>query len=336
MAPTSTTTANLPASIAVAQYRKWTRSRSELRESFKKAAVANHALMKERVEIENLVRMERRVFSIREAKTNAEKKEIKKVFARLGAVAPDTLFDALQGIQSCEEHTVEMLISRHSGGWYELEGKCVQFLIWKTTAGVTAHEKITSVDIDLAFSQCSQFLDSVFVGGMGCERTLPVQPMGSRKSIHSLLVNASKDRCPLTERLMESLGTATKEVLIVGWLGRFIVPELKRLVEEGVKVRIVTKSPNDAQTTSGGKDKTETFIALRDLVGPENVRVLPSSHARMVVVDQNTVFVGSMDLDSQALAERDEAALMSDDPEVITKSRKFFEELFLKGAKPKW
>lgn len=188
--------------------------------------------------------------------------------------------------------------------------------------------------IDIAFADCARFLDAVFIGGMGCERILSPRPLRSRPSAHEIVVNVSKARTQLTDRLRDSLKRATKEVLIVGWLGRFIIPDLKSCVERGVELKIVTHKPQEAEGTKGAADKSEAFKELRQFIKADNVRLLPSCHARIIVVDEKIAFVGSMDLDSEALAERDEAAIVSDDNEVVAKAREFFGGLFSKGEKP--
>jgi phosphatidylserine/phosphatidylglycerophosphate/cardiolipin synthase-like enzyme len=284
------------------------------------------------VEQENHVRMGRDPNAFVEAPKGA----LESLEAVAGHKLPTTMREFLELTRDSAVFEVEMLV-RYDNYAYELEAKCIPFLVQKEKKKLKAEirELPRQMDIDLAFSECAGFLDAVFVGGMGCQRILSPRPFRSRASAHDIVVNISKTRTQLTERLLESVRGATKEILIVGWLGRFIIPDLKKCVDRGVKVRIVTHRPQEADGTIGVKDKADAFSELKHIAA-DNVRLLSSFHARMVVIDERMAFVGSMDLDSQALAERDEAAIVSDDDEVVGRARQFFEELFGRGTKPTW
>jgi phosphatidylserine/phosphatidylglycerophosphate/cardiolipin synthase-like enzyme len=191
------------------------------------------------------------------------------------------------------------------------------------------------IHIDLGFIECARALDAIFVGGMGCSQLVPPHPQRLRPSIHNIWFNLSKVRTPLKDRLEESLRAASKEVLIAGWIGCAIIPQLKKCVELGVRLRIITKTPQEA-SGKGASDKSEAFRELPKFLSSDDVRLLPSCHARIIVIDERIAFVGSMDLDSESLSERDEAAIISEDADVVGKTHQFFEELFSKGTKPKW
>jgi hypothetical protein len=268
---------------------------------------------------------------------NASKQSLKRAETLAGDEIPRTYDAYLVSTRDSAIYEVEMLMWYNNYA-YELEGKCIPFLVQKLKKKLTGAEKgqLLQMDVDLAFSECADFLDAVFVGGMGCERMLSPHPLRSKASVHDIMVNMSKTRTQLTEKLLEALRSATNEVLITGWVGRYIIPDLKKCVERGVEVKIVTHRPEEAVGSVGVKDKADAFSELRQFIKSDNVSLLPSCHARMVVIDETIVFVGSMDLDSQAMAERDEAAMMSNDTEVVGKTRKIFKELFDKGTRPKW
>jgi len=323
-----TTVENVIGSIAIAKYRKWAKSPSELKQAFRNAVLAIKKLDVS-AELENFVQMRHDVIPIIKA-TPSAKRAFESV---IGFKMPKTVGEFIEGIEGSTIYQVEMLV-RYSEGAYELETQCIPYLVEKSKR--IGKREILPIQIDLAFAECAGFLDAVFVGGMGCERILSPRPLKSRPSAHEIVVNVSKIRTQLTDRLRNSLKRATKEVLIAGWLGRFIIPDLKSCVERGVELKLVTHKPQDAEGTKGATDKAEAFKELKQFLRADNVRLLPSCHARMVLIDERIVFVGSMDLDSEALAERDEAAITSDDNEVVGKARQFFEELFSKGAKPTW
>jgi hypothetical protein len=206
------------ASIAVAKYRKHATSTSELREAFKRAVKANKNSMEAVVEQENHVRMEYDVGTFVKAKKDLRKESE----AYLGGKLPKTMNEFLEWVQGTAVYGMEMLM-RYNNYAYELEAKCTPFLVRKLRAGVIGGKNgpVMVSDVDLAFSECAGFLDAVFVGGMGCERMLSPHPLRSKSSIHEIVVNVSKARVELTERLQESIGHATKEILIVGVVRSF-------------------------------------------------------------------------------------------------------------------
>lgn len=324
-----TTVDNVLGSIAVAKYRKWAKSPSELKEAFKNAILAINSLMIVKAELDNFVEMGVDVIVLLKLGPNMKRK----IKSFTGRKIPKTMDEFVEAVSDYDLHRVEMLV-RYSEGAYELEAQCIPYLVEKSKRKGT--REILPIQIDLAFAECAGFLDAVFVGGMGCERILSPRPLKSKPSAHEIMVNVSKIRTQLTDRLRDSLKRATKEVLIAGWLGRFIIPDFKSCVERGVELKLITHKPQEAEGTKGATDKAEAFKELKQFLRADNVRLLPSCHARMVLIDERIVFVGSMDLDSEALAERDEAAIISDDDEVVGKARQFFEELFSKGAKPTW
>jgi len=319
------------ACIAVAKYQKYAKSPLELKLAFQNAVWAINKLMMVSTDLENFVRMEVNILKITEAPPSLS--SLYESFT--GLKMPKTYVEALDAFQGSCVHKVEMLARYdYAKGTYEIEAQSRPLLVEQLETR-RKHEAVP-IEIDLAFAECARYLDAIFVGGMGCERILSPRPLRSRPSAHDIVVNVSKTRTQLTDRLKDSFRYATKEVLITGWLGRFIIPDLKSCVERGVGLKIVTHKPQEAEGTKAATDKAEAFKELRQFLRADNVRLLPSCHARIVLIDERIAFVGSMDLDSEALAERDEAAITTDDNEVVGKTRKFFEDLFSKGMKPTW
>jgi hypothetical protein len=103
---------------------------------------------------------------------------------RLGFEVPKTYLEALQNVVGDQPFEVEMLLS-YAKGSYELEARCTPFLVEqlrKRTIG-DGDKPIQPSDINLAFSKSASFLDTVFIGGMGCERVLSPHPMGSKPPV---------------------------------------------------------------------------------------------------------------------------------------------------------
>lgn len=324
--------------IALAKYRKYASSPSELKQSFKTAVSATDPDLKVQTELDSYLKMEVNIASVLRERSKFSEKlsaEQKKMLDTIfkGESLAESYDDYYEQTRSSRIFSIEML-AYYSDSSYVLDTKCVPFLIDKLDRHHGSEEEVSQTDIDLAYEKSASYLESVFVGGMGSERVQPVHPYDAKSAHHEILVNVSKSRSQLSSKLMESLKTAKKSVCACGWIGRLIVPEFKACTARGVELKIVTKRPQESNGR-GVSDKSDAFNELRQFVSPDNVRLLSSCHARIVIVD-DTVFVGSMDLDSEAIAERDEAAIVSEDANVVNVARRFFDELFSKGTKPDW
>lgn len=324
--------ANVVASIAVAKYRKFGLP-TQLIADFKKAVKTLNITLVPVAETENHVRMEFDFSILVEEPTT--KNDLLELAKFAGVDVPKTMLESIESAVPTKVFSIQMT-SHYAENSYELDARCEPFLVEKAHRQVLSKEEASRTNLDLAFEEACRFLDAVFVGGMNCDTILRPRPLNSWKTTHSLLVNISKTRTQLTDSLIESLIASKKEVLVTGWIGSYIIPHLKRCHDRGVEVKIVTHKPELAEGSRGAKDKAMAFAELSRFLSPDLIRILGSCHARMVLVDEVVAFVGSMDLDSEALAERDEMAVMSNDPTVIGNARTAFQELFSRGQRPQW
>lgn len=321
-------------SIAVAKYSKYANNVAELKSGFKNAVMALDNTFVVTAEAENHVRMAIDIERVvRLGRTH--KDEVDEMAKLAGAKTPETIYAAFEQSIPTRVFSIEMN-AHYAQNNYELDARCQPTLVEQAHRRLITKKGTSEVTLDLAFEEVCRFLDSVFIGGMNCDRILSPRSLRSGKSTHTVLVNVSKTRTQLTDVLLESLKRASKEILVVGWVGSYILPLLKSCVERGVDLKIITHKPEQAEGSRGGRDKATTFAEMPKFLRADSVRILPSCHARMIIVDEATAFVGSMDLDSEALAERDETAIMSNDMAVIGDAKAAFQEFFSMGQRPQW
>lgn len=191
-------------------------------------------------------------------------------------------------------------------------------------------KKFPVIDIKSAVLECQEFMLSIFSGLLGYEMTDPPHP---RKPVelksYEFLKNTKEER-ELTEKIKSALQSAKKEVHVCGWLGQAIVPIFKSLISRGVAIKIITKTPSAETAGKGYRDKTTAFGQLKDL-NKENIRLAPTCHNRILIIDDDNVFVGSMDMDSESFDQREECAIWSNDPSLVIRAKVCFENLFKTG-----
>lgn len=322
------------ASIAVAKYLCFAKNTSDVKENFKKSISSYDKFSNNYPEFEYAITADIDMLLHLKRVGKFYLKEIKQyeTSGMMSASIVDYVMTTMSDYEVDQIHMVVEYSQQYS--CYEITATSKPLLITKFDLTDGKH-KFETIQIDLAFMECAKILNDIFIGSMGCRRLVEPHPKRVRPNIHNILFNLSKTRTPLTDRIKEALKGATKDILISGWIGRAIIPDLKKCRELGVDIKIVTHRPQEAEGTKGSSDKREAFEELQKFVDLENVRILHSCHARMVIVDEQIVFVGSMDLDSASLSERDEAAIMSEDIDIIARSRYLFQELFSKGTKLK-
>lgn len=243
--------------------------------------------------------------------------------------------EALKYTKPSNNYHLTVLFSREKIGWLA-EAKCIPVLYcWITQIGNTKEfpKKVTIFDVKSSFLEAENLMNRIFVGALEGEIKDPPHPLKPvEEKFHEVLFN-TKDERKLTNKITVVLRNAKKEVYIAGWIGIYIIPTLKKLHKNGVKIKIITKTPST--TTKGYKDKTEALNELKSFLKKDDLRFLRTSHFRLLIVDDNFIFDGSMDMDSESLAEREESAMWSNDPYVVATGKLNFMELFKKGKHPK-
>lgn len=243
--------------------------------------------------------------------------------------------EALKRLKPSANYCLTVLFSREKIGWLA-EAKCYPILYcWMTQIGDTKKfpKKVTAFDVKSSFFEAEDLMNRVFVGALEGKMIDPPHPRKPfEEKFHEVLFNTKDDR-ELTKKITEVLKNAKKEVYISGWIGTYIIPTLKKLHKNGVKIKIITKTPS--KVTRGYRDKTEALNELKSFLKKNDLRFLRTGHFRLLIVDDTSLFDGSMDMDSESLIEREESAIWSNDPYIVTKGKVRFDELFKKGEYPK-
>ena len=188
-------------------------------------------------------------------------------------------------------------------------------------------------EVKSSIYESKELIRQIFIGALECEELDPPHPLKPvEEKLYEILFN-TKDNKELTKKILSELKKAKKEVCISGWVGTYIIPTLKKLSKNGVKITIITKTPSE--TAIGYRDKAEALDELKTFLKKDDLRFLRTGHFRMVIVDEDSIFDGSMDMDSQSLAEREESAMWTNNPYLVAKGKIKFDELFKKGKHPK-
>lgn len=228
-----------------------------------------------------------------------------------------------------------VLISKTTERGSILEVKCLPVLYRLMTQIDRYLERnpVSIFDVKSCIFESTELVRKIFVGSLECEELDPPHPVKPiEEKSYEILFNTKDDK-NLTEKILSELKKAKKEVCIVGWIGMYVIPTLKKLKKKGVKIRIITKTPS--KTTIGYRDKDEALNELKTFLKKDDLRFLRTGHLRLVIIDDGSIFDGSMDLDSQSLAEREESAMWANNPYMVAKGKIKFDELFKKGKPPK-
>jgi len=170
--------------------------------------------------------------------------------------------------------------------------------------------------------RCEEFLDEIFMGGLGGKEIEEVKKVGSWK----LLINDTKTR-QITEKVYEMLKDATTCVLLMGWVGTDCLPKFKELKNVGITVKAVTHKPSELKSPVP-TDIQKGYTELIDIIGLENVSINPLLHGRALIVD-NKALIGSMDFNSHSLSgEHVEFAIYTEDVDIVRGLRNHFEGMF--------
>ncbi len=77
-------------------------------------------------------------------------------------------------------------------------------------------------------------------------------------------------------------------------------PILRRLVERGIKVFIITRDPNEH--TDGYEDQSEAAIRLCEALGVQVLLCTGNHHRKLAIIDRNVLWEGSLNILSQHIS----------------------------------
>ena len=110
-----------------------------------------------------------------------------------------------------------------------------------------------------------------------------------------------------------------QEVLISGWIDGAFVDLLKKLLDNGVKVRIIARS----STQKGDKD------AIKELkLSGAEIKTNNMVHARLLIVKDKETIISSADLKTDSMDNNREAGIYCTIPTIVRGATKFFEKVW--------
>ena len=223
-----------------------------------------------------------------------------------------------------QPYNLEILISDINKKGCICNAMCKPMLYLKLSSENISMEDVNEFMIQDSYYEVLQFLDQVFIGGLGA-KPIEEPPVISHRL--ELLVN-NTNRREITERIDSLLDEATGEILISGWIGTHFIPQLKELKREDITIRFITHKPQEAKGQPWRGDIEKAYEELCRDFGLENICIDPTMHGRMVIVD-NKALIGSMDLNSYSLTgAHTEFAIYTDEPEIVRRLREQFNAKF--------
>lgn len=186
--------------------------------------------------------------------------------------------------------------------------------------------KANNFEMQSAFLRCKRFLEAIFEGGLSAtlvaeEKKKPLKPS------KQLLINDSTSR-EILSKIEEMLDQATNEVLLCGWIGTILLPNIKEIKAKGVNIRIITHKSSELKGKPGKQDVETARRDLISMIGLDHISIRPECHCRVLIVD-NKALIGSMDFNSISLAgTHREIGVYTEDPEIVRTLRRYFNKIF--------
>ena len=132
-------------------------------------------------------------------------------------------------------------------------------------------------------------------------------------------------RSPLLKKVIQDLLERAKNriYIAVQIIDTELLDKIIEAVKRGVDVRIIIAEPRREWIS---RPKDARGIALRELSNYVRIQTKSDLHMRMLIIDDE-VLVGSMDLDRQGLTVHDNIAVYTDNPETLHKALEEFDNI---------
>ena len=132
-------------------------------------------------------------------------------------------------------------------------------------------------------------------------------------------------RNPLLKKVIQDLLERAKNriYIAVQIIDTELLDKIIEAVKRGIDVRIIIAEPRREWIS---RPKDARGVALRELSNYVRIRTKSDLHMRMLIIDDE-VLVGSMDLDRQGLTVHDNIAVYTDSPEILHKALEEFDNI---------
>ncbi len=187
-------------------------------------------------------------------------------------------------------------------------------------------KKAEEYQIQDAYLACERFTKYIFEGGLS--GTLMSEEKRKIPQIEPVLLFNNSSIRQITEKIQEMIENATSEILILGWVGTYVINKLEEVKKKGVNIRAITHKPKELKDRTVLNEISKGYKEIIRIAGLDCVSIRPDLHGRALIVDSKAI-IGSMDLNSQSLSgSHIEFGIYTEDPELIRQLRKYFNHLF--------
>ena len=118
---------------------------------------------------------------------------------------------------------------------------------------------------------------------------------------------------------MLARATSASEVMITGWVDQVLEPDIKRLAEEKVAVKLIIPKGVTKPPSREVKDALSRLARYG-----VQIRANDWLHGRVLIVDDNEAVISSADLKTDSLAKNREAGIYTTDPTSVRHAGEFF------------
>ena len=256
--------------------------------------------------------------------TRACRKLVKEKSKEFEASRSTAYFGVLKKLPS--DHPIEVYVSvrkiEENGCICKIE--CSPVLLYQLR--YLKDTKANDFEMQSAFLRCKRFLEAIFEGGLSA--TLVTEEKKELlKPSKQLLINDSTSH-EILSKIEEMLDQATNEVLLCGWIGTILLPNMKEIKTKGVNIRIITHKSSELKGKPGKQDVETARRDLISMIGLDHISIRPECHCRVLIVD-NKALIGSMDFNSISLAgTHREIGVYTEDPEIVRTLRRYFNTIF--------
>jgi len=237
---------------------------------------------------------------------------------------PSRLRASIGNRRACYPFDIYVNIIKSDERGCEIEVECLPTLYRQISQ--LGRRDFDEPEVQDAYITCERYLRTLFLGGLSGTLISEKKITPLQQKTEFLINDVSLRQ--ITEKLDKMLDDVTGEILILGWMGTFLVKKLRELREKGIIIKIITGNVNTIRQDPMRKEKETAMKELISIIGKDHISIRPDFHGRAVVVD-NKALIGSMDLDSYSLTgTRIELAMYTEDSEIVRCVRNHFNKTF--------
>jgi phosphatidylserine/phosphatidylglycerophosphate/cardiolipin synthase-like enzyme len=151
-----------------------------------------------------------------------------------------------------------------------------------------------------------------------------------RPTVNVNVLRGSPSSQLFREKLKDIISSVKKYLfIVVTTIDNSLANEIIQAVNRGADVKIVVGSFDSSILK---QSRTAKGVGFRNLINRVQIRSKEGFHGRMIIAD-DSVMVGSVDLDNQGLTVHDNLAIQTDEVTAVARAKEIFYELFNESKK---